>query len=65
MPYFIYQEYIENGNLRDLLLSSYHTHAESSDANNDTDDGLQHPVVFLKEVADGISFLHANGVNMA
>ena len=47
---------MENGNLRDLLLTSY-----SGDSENDNN-GLRHPMVFAKEVADAIDFLHDNEV---
>ncbi|PIK42803.1 putative tyrosine kinase receptor Cad96Ca [Apostichopus japonicus] len=60
VPYFIYQEYIANGNLRDLLQTSYQPQRELNSTDKGNDSGLQHPIVFSKEIADALAFLHFN-----
>lgn len=62
VPYFIYQEYIANGNLRDLLQTSYQPQRELNSTDKGNDSGLQHPIVFSKEIADALAFLHCNQV---
>lgn len=62
VPYYIYQEYLENGNLRDFLLHTYQPQRDSILANPNIgpSTGLHHPILFANDVIRGMDFLHSN-----
>lgn len=64
MPYFIYQELLENGTLRDTLLNigDAHGHLLNHDGKNGELNTIAHLVSFAKGVASGLEYIHMNKV---
>ncbi|XP_071831439.1 uncharacterized protein [Apostichopus japonicus] len=62
VPYFIYQELLENGTLRDTLLGigDAHSHLLNRDGKNGELNTIAHLVCFAKGVSSGLEYLHMN-----
>ncbi|XP_071815844.1 uncharacterized protein [Apostichopus japonicus] len=62
VPHYMYVEYLENGNLQDYLIKTYQPRRRTilQNPGQILPNGLQHPVLFAKDVANALEFLHQN-----
>lgn len=64
VPHYMYVEYLENGNLQDYLIKNYQPRRRTilQNPGQILPNGLRHPVLFAKDVANALEFLHQNEV---
>ncbi|KAJ8018996.1 Fibroblast growth factor receptor 2 [Holothuria leucospilota] len=64
VPYYVYQEFVENGNLRDSLLRNFQETGDNQQCNDKQEqrDSMQLLTQYSIQVADGMSFLAENKV---
>lgn len=61
VPYFIYQEFLESGTLRDVLMRIQESLQYPSKDNRELNI-CSHLVGFSKDIVNGVQFLHSNKV---
>lgn len=62
-PYCLYQEFLENGSLQDILLQTARAYQSEHKDDGDERIYLSHLIDFAKDIANGLEFLHSNKVS--
>ena len=63
-PYCVYQEFLENGTLQDVLVQTNQTHQDNRyNSNGGKAAYVSNLIGFARDISNGLEFLHANNVS--